>query len=379
MTQSMTPKQRMLTAMTGGIPDRVPCSPDTNWMIPARLKGGAFWNVYFHNDPPIWKAYNDCVRYYGVDGFSHHGIYQIPPNPDTERKREILEQNEERLVTRTTFRCPAGDLTSETLFLRREPPTNVKKWITDFEAQYDCLDYLMFGDVENIKFDIYEEARADMGDAGVVGLCMNLPTLLTHWRQPIEGAFYDYFEHHERLTEFIEKWTDYLVRIAERIVESGLKPDFVFFPNSGMITMQSEDIMMEYSFPALARLTKIFKKAGIVTSLHCCGKERFLVEQAAKTDLDCIDPLEIPPMGDCILSEIKEKFGKDLALKGNIHTTEVMLRMDPAGVEKVARETIETGMPGGGFILSTGDQCGRDTPDENIFKLVECCERYGQY
>ena len=54
---SMTPRQRMLCAMTGGTPDRVPASPDTNWMIPARLKGGKFWDVYYYGQPPIWKAY----------------------------------------------------------------------------------------------------------------------------------------------------------------------------------------------------------------------------------------------------------------------------------------------------------------------------------
>lgn len=34
----MTSRERMLTAMTGGVPDRVPASPDTNWMIPARVR-----------------------------------------------------------------------------------------------------------------------------------------------------------------------------------------------------------------------------------------------------------------------------------------------------------------------------------------------------
>ena len=34
---------------------------------------------------------------------------------------------------------------------------------------------------------------------------------------------------------------------------------------------------------------------------------------------------------------------------------------------------------GGGFILSTGDQCGRDTPDANILKLVEVARTYGRY
>ena len=135
-----------------------------------------------------------------------------------------------------------------------------------------------------------------------------------------------------------------------------------------------------FIYGILIKLTKMFKDAGIVTSLHSCGKERALVEAAAlETDLDCIDPLEIAPMGDCDLREIKEKFGDKIALKGNLHTTEVMLKMDADGVEKAAREVLEIGMPGGGFILSTGDQCGRDTPEENIFKLVEVCEKYGKY
>jgi hypothetical protein len=34
---------------------------------------------------------------------------------------------------------------------------------------------------------------------------------------------------------------------------------------------------------------------------------------------------------------------------------------------------------GGRFILSTGDQCGRDTPDENLHALVETARTYGRY
>jgi uroporphyrinogen decarboxylase len=377
---TMTSRQRMQTAMTGGTPDRVPASPDTNWMIPARLVGGKFWDVYFHGDPPIWKAYNDCVRYFGIDGFSHHGTYQLGPNPACERSREIIHQTDEKMIVETTFRCPAGELTQQTTFLHDEPPTATKKFITDFQQQFECIKYLLDGDVDGISFGQYQKAREDLGEDGVVGLCMNLPTLLTHWREPTEAAFYDYYDHKSLLDEIIERWTDQLVRIAHKIVASDLRPDFVFFPNSGMITMQSEEIMKEYSFPALQKLTSIFKQGDVTTSLHCCGKERTLVElAAAQTDLDCIDPLEVSPMGDCDLAEIKQKFGDKIALKGNLHTTEVMLRMSAEQVKLEARKVLEIAMPGGGFILSTGDQCGRDTPDENIRALVEVCETQGRY
>lgn len=377
---TMTSRERMLTAMNGGIPDRVPASPDTNWMIPARLVGGPFWNVYYHGKPPIWKAYNDCVRHFGIDGFSHHGVYSMPSSPDVEKYSKIVEQTEEKLVIRNTMRCSAGEVSDEVVFLLHEPPTPTIKPITDFTSQFECVRRLLFGDVSRINFEQYHAARADMGESGVVGLCVLLPTLLTQLRQPTEGAFYDYYDHHNLLMTLVEEWTEHLVKVAEAIVEQQVRPDFVFFPNSGMITLQSEAIMREISLPALKKLTTIFKKAGILTSLHCCGKERALVKAAAEeTDLDCIDPLECPPMGDCDIAELKAKFGKRLALKGNLHTTEVMWRMDAAGVEREARKLLDIGMPGGGFILSTGDQCGRDTPDANITKLVEVCEKYGKY
>jgi uroporphyrinogen decarboxylase len=92
-----------------------------------------------------------------------------------------------------------------------------------------------------------------------------------------------------------------------------------------------------------------------------------------------VNPLEIPPMGDCELAEIKRDFRHRFALMGNIHTTDVMLNGSVDDVEKAARKCIDDAAEGGGFILSTGDQCGRDTRDENIFKLVEVCKNYGRY
>jgi uroporphyrinogen decarboxylase len=114
--------------------------------------------------------------------------------------------------------------------------------------------------------------------------------------------------------------------------------------------------------------------------LHSCGKERELVKMCVEeTDLGCINPLEVPPQGDCDLAEIKATFGNRIALMGNLHTTEVMLKGTRQTVLAASRKAIEDAGSGGGFILSTGDQCGRDTPDENIRAMVEAAERWGRY
>jgi uroporphyrinogen decarboxylase len=99
---------------------------------------------------------------------------------------------------------------------------------------------------------------------------------------------------------------------------------------------------------------------------------------AEETMLTVIDPLEVPPMGDCNLRELKERFGSKLVLKGNLHTSQVMLG-PKEGVITASKQAIDEAASGGRFILSTGDQCGRDTPEENIYAMVETARNYGRY
>lgn len=98
-----------------------------------------------------------------------------------------------------------------------------------------------------------------------------------------------------------------------------------------------------------------------------------------ETDVDVMEPLERPPGGDVDLAEVKRKFGDKFCLKGNVNTFETMLNGKPEDVEQEAKACIDAAAAGGGFILSTGDQCGRDTPDENLFTLVEVAKTYGTY
>ena len=84
-------------------------------------------------------------------------------------------------------------------------------------------------------------------------------------------------------------------------------------------------------------------------------------------------------MGDCDLAELKQKFGHKLALMGNLHTTEVMLYGNVKTVRREALKAILAAGQNGGFVLSTGDQCGRDTPFEHIFELVKVAKEFGVY
>jgi len=159
-----------------------------------------------------------------------------------------------------------------------------------------------------------------------------------------------------------------------------LKPDFIFIGYSGGLTFQTPDIFRDLALPSLKIITAVSKANAIPSMMHCCGRSRALVEIVAnETDLNCINPLEIPPMGDCNLAEIKSSLGHKISLMGNLHTSNIMLFGSSETVSEASKKAIDDAGQNGGFILSTGDQCGRDTPFENIKAMIDVARTYGKY
>ncbi len=170
-----------------------------------------------------------------------------------------------------------------------------------------------------------------------------------------------------------------LLKQVEMILDARLF-DYLLLGGSGAITLCSPSLFDRYAFPSIQKITRLCKQAGLPTMLHCCGKQMHLLRRCAEdSDLNSVNPLEIPPMGDCTLAEAKQLVGHKLSLMGNLHTTDLMLRGTVEQVKAAARQAIDDAGQGGGFLLSTGDQCGRDTPDANLLAMVEVCKTYGKY
>ena len=96
-------------------------------------------------------------------------------------------------------------------------------------------------------------------------------------------------------------------------------------------------------------------------------------------ELDSINPLQPPPMGDCDLTECKKTFGKRFCLKGNVGVTEPMLTGTPDDVEKDVIRCLDAAKAGGGYILFTEEGLGANTPFENIRRYVQVGKALGKY
>jgi uroporphyrinogen decarboxylase len=214
-----------------------------------------------------------------------------------------------------------------------------------------------------------------MGDHGLVGVWCGTSILVRN-----EQEIYDYADDPAPFLERRDKFLAYYEKLFYRLMSLKDRPDFICVGGSGSLIHQTVETFRLLGLPIVQKITRLCKEHNIPSHVHSCGPEKALVKIfAEETDLTVVDPLEIPPMGDCVLKELKALYGKKIVLKGNLHTTNVMLRGTVQEVRDASKKAIDDGAEGGGFILSTGDQCGRDTPDENLFAMIETAKTYGKY
>jgi uroporphyrinogen decarboxylase len=379
--KGMTARERVVTAMRNQKPDRVPVAPDISNMVPARHTGKPFWDIYIDDNPPIWKAYIDAVDRLGIDGWFIYGDMQFRyPGTTPERIAARTMQDDRWYLTWAGTRGGI-DYTYEQIYYRADSPTRTRKAVGDLDKEWELAKAFLS---EPTGWDptILEQQRKALGEKGALGVHQSYPGLQCWpyvWLDGgIEKGVEWYYDRHDLIMEVRELHERQCLKEMEMVLDA--KPDFIIFGGSGTITLQSPAIARELCLPTLKKLTRMAQQAGMANMLHSCGREMDLVKMCAEeTDLGCINPLEIPPQGDCDLAVVKKTYGARMALMGNLHTTAVMLNGTPDQVREASRKAIQDAGEGGGFILSTGDQCGRDTPDANIRAMVEAAETWGRY
>ncbi|MFC2125849.1 uroporphyrinogen decarboxylase family protein [Bacteroidota bacterium] len=373
----MTNRGRLLKVMNWELPDCVPVCPDISNMVPARLTGKPFWDIYLFQDPPLWKAYIDAVKYFDIDGGFE--LYEFGDLFEDEKKwdKKIVLRDENRIITQD-YCEQTGEWSRFVVVNTKDnpPATDILPAQVGLKPVPDTWE-----EVENIKewpkgMELWKMIKKEMGDHGIVGMPSGVKTLILERPENI----YEFYENPQKYYDIRDQMIEKMERRMKIISSLEEKPDFLFCGASGSLVFQSPEIFRELVLPALKRATALAADIGIPTHVHSCGPETELVKIATEeTKLTIIDPLEIPPMGDCNLAELKKPYGNKIILKGNLHTTEVMLNGSKEDVIRASKKAIDDAAFGGGFVLSTGDQCGRDTPDENIFAMVETARTYGRY
>jgi len=126
--------------------------------------------------------------------------------------------------------------------------------------------------------------------------------------------------------------------------------------------------------PRLRAFYSAMQEKRFPASLHQCGNTAAVLSDMVSSGASI---LEFDPCTDARTA--KETTRKKTTILGMVDPANVLARGTPALVQEKSREAIEVLAPGGGFILGPGCALTPETPETNVKTLVECAVRFGRY
>jgi len=139
-----------------------------------------------------------------------------------------------------------------------------------------------------------------------------------------------------------------------------------------------EEYVVRYTGP----IVETIERHGGFARIHCHGRVREALPRFVAMGASATDPIEPPPQGDVLLSDVRRDFGRDLALFGNIEVADIE-NLDPPEFERVATRALADGTAGEGrgfVLMPTSCPYGRHISERtlrNYETMVRLVERFG--
>jgi len=375
----MTPKQRMLAAYRGLPLDAVPVAPEFWYYIPAKLLGVDM--TTFERQVPLWEALQRTFRHYGTEGWAIVGPHV--PTEGVRTREEWIDLGGGRHESRVTIDTPHGTLTRRHLYDAAEPSWPLERPLKTFERDWPAYKATAMGDVASADWTGVQRALNAVGEDYLLEVAVGGPFfdfIATGREGGLPQAVFDLAEHGRFFEELHEEYVEH-VRALVRGAFEQTSADAAFIGCCWSCpSLIGPGLWRRWDEPVIRAAAEEAHRAGKLLHVHIHGRCREIIDDIARCGADCVCPFERPPGGDITdLRAIRAALQGCVAMNGNVHTVETLIRGGPEDVVREVEAVFEQwGAPPTRLILGTGDQVGGDTPDGNIIALIDSGRRLGR-
>ena len=373
----MTGKQRMLNAYRGLPGDRVAIAPEFWYYYPAKVLGVDM--IQFQREVPFHLALKTTFERFGCEGWgaAFAGVPAEATHETTERwvTPDVLE-------SRTVTKTPLGTLSSATRYDRHEPSWAIERPVKDFDRDMPAYEHLTLGDPAGLPVDGLVRAWNEVGDAYLVEAWVGVPFFdyVGGAREGgIEAVIEDFLLREDQLIDLQRRYIDHMVRKAEVICERTPYESLAIGCSWSCNSLEGPVLWRRWDKPVIAAVAEAVHRHGRLLHIHFHGRCLESVAEFAETGIDCVCPFERPPGGDVEglagLREVARLLAGRVTMNGNIHTVETLIRGTPDDARREVREVLEAFAGSRRVIIGTGDQVGRETPEENLWAMIDEAKR----
>ena len=112
---------------------------------------------------------------------------------------------------------------------------------------------------------------------------------------------------------------------------------------------------------------------------HTDGDVFDLLDDFVEIGIDILNPIQTSAGKMANLAELKRRYGRNLVFCGAVDTHRVLPSGTPDEVRQEVRRVIDLLGPGGGYMLASVHTIMDEVPPENILAMVDAVEEYGRY
>jgi len=367
---TMNDRQRILTLLSGGVPDRVPWFGDLAYWAAAMEDRGEV--------PKDWQRTEDYYRFHRElrVGFYLQGYWAFR----TEVCGDVtIEERQDASARWRGIRTPVGTLEEEWRYLPASSSWAPYRHLVNSPGDLPALRYWW----EHLEYLPNEEEarrrRPWVEDLGVV-LCY-LP------RSPFMQLTVEFagianvVELWSQVPDELEETLQAMERSADRAAEVAVTvpADCLMIPENLSSEVIGRRFYDSYVRPWEEKWVARIRAAGKYSFIHMDGTLRGLLAQVGKVGYDCIEAVTPEPVGDVPVRDLRALAGPRSVLWGGLPGIYFTPLVGEAEFERHVRETLEVMVADKRMVFGVADQVPPDGLRSRVARVVELVERYGRY
>lgn len=294
--------------------------------------------------------------------------------------QEVQMENGSRFIT-TTIKAGKHTLTQRT---RHDPDVNTI-WVTehfikdpdDLRALLDVPEAPLGGepDISDVL-----KLEAELGDSGIAMPSIGDPLCSIAWlfdMAELTVAAATEQELFGRLMDRAARRTCWWMEKAAKALPGRMWR--IIGPEYASPPYMRPELFREHVTRHVTRMVDSIHAYGGYARIHSHGRLRDILDDIAATGCMGLDPIEPPPQGDVELRYVRERYGKQMVLFGNLEIADIENMPTPL-FEKKVRQAIEEGTAGEGrgfVLMPSACPYGRKLAPlslQNYEKMIEIIE-----
>ncbi len=389
MAAEMTPKQRILAAYLRQDIDRPPVCPNLirwirgNYGCPCEMHQLRVMEEFGFDPLIVYGAYynNNSISSDYVYQPGAAGGYRDLPNVNVDHR---IENHDDRTIHIRRFETPDGVLTDRVVWPRqnmgygdgpnphRDEP--LVKSMDDVPALKHLYPRSRKGFTEDLR--MFTEM---VGERGVVEYLES--SNAGDWGMESLGPdkmLTSAVEDKELLHAVLRVCQDQHIRNLKEILESGHKNFYVSWFQSGPSVGWSPDNIREFFVPLMREGIELLHSYGGTYRWFDDGKMKDFIPELIEMGVDVICGLQPPPVGDCVLGDLKSQYARKVSFMGGLDGIYTFEFGSPQKVRAAVEKLLAEIGDGRGVIISTGEGFGPETPPELLHEWVQAVRRFGK-